>query len=69
MRSVKAIYDGVKSELLEKVEVTKPCNVIVTFMDDETDIKSLRNYPADEDALDFWKVAEEDIYRDHAKEK
>ncbi len=69
MRSVKGIYDGEKINLLEKVEQQKPCKVIVTFMEDEADIEHLRQYPADEDAFDSWKVEEEDLYQDYLKKQ
>jgi hypothetical protein len=57
--------------LLEKPEHQKPCKVIVTFVeeDTDTDIENLRQYPADEEAFDFWKVAEEDLYQDYLKQK
>ncbi len=69
MYSVKGIYDGEKVELLEKPEHQKPCKVIVTFVEEDTDIEDLRQYPADEEAFDFWKVAEEDLYQDYLKQK
>jgi hypothetical protein len=66
MRSVKGLYDGEKIKLLEKVDQQKPCPVIITFIEDESDIDKLRQYPADEDAFDFW-LAEEDLYQDYLK--
>ncbi len=35
MYAVKGIYDGEKVQLLEKAPVQKPCDVIVTFVDEE----------------------------------
>jgi hypothetical protein len=69
MRSVKGIYDGEKVQLLEKVDAEKPCKVIVTFIEEESDAEALRNYSADEDAFQFWSVKEEDIYQDYLKKK
>lgn len=69
MRSIKGVFDGEKVQLLEKVEQQKPCKVIVTFVDDESDIENLRSYPADEAAFEFWKVEEEDIYQEYLKKK
>ncbi len=69
MRSVKGIYDGEKVKLLEKVEQQAPGKVIITFVEDEADIENLRQYPADEDAFDFWKSGEEDLYQDYLKTK
>jgi len=69
MRSVKGIYDGEKIQLLEKIDADKPCKVIVTFIEGETDAETFRNYPADEGAFQFWDVKEEDIYQDYLKKK
>ncbi len=69
MRSVKGIYDGEKVQLLENIGTSKPCKVIVTFIEDEADTESFRNYPADEDSFQFWTVKEEDIYQDYLKKK
>jgi hypothetical protein len=66
MQSIKGIYREGKVELLEPVNVQKPCKVIVTFVGEE-DIENLREYPADEDAFSFWKLSEEDIYQDYLK--
>jgi hypothetical protein len=65
MVSVKGIYDGEKVQLLEEILVQKACKVIVTFIDEDTDIINLRQYPSDEEAFDFWKANEEDIYQDY----
>ena len=69
MQSVKGIYDGKKIQLLEKPEDQKPCKVIVTFIDDDADMESLRQYSSDEDTFDFWKVEEENLYQDYLKKK
>jgi hypothetical protein len=69
MLSVKGIFDGEKIQLLEKPNRQNPGKVIVTFIDDENDIESFRQYAADEDAFDFWKAEEEDIYHDYLKKK
>ena len=65
MLSVKGIYDGEKVKLLENIIIQNPCKVIVTFVEEDAEVKSLRQYSADEDAFDFWKAEEEDIYQDY----
>ncbi len=67
MRSVKGIYDGEKIRLLEKVEQQKPCPVIITFIEEESDSEKLRSYPGDVDAFNFWRAEEEDLYQDYLK--
>ncbi len=69
MRSVKGIYDGEKVQLLEMPLQQKPCKVIVTFVEEDTGIESFREHPADEEAFDFWKAEEEDLYQDYIKQK
>ena len=66
MLSVKAIYDGKKLKLLDKVKVTKPHKVIITFLEDDSDINPQVIYNAAEErgAFDFLKEPEEDIYTD-----
>ena len=68
MLTVKAIYDGKNLKLLDKVSIKKPTNVLVTFLDDESDSEI-----ANEDllllaekggAFDFLNDPEEDIYTD-----
>jgi len=66
MLSVRAIYDGKTLKLLDKVNVKKPKQVILTFLDkEESDISSveLHYFSAKSGALDFLKD-EEDIYSD-----
>lgn len=67
MHSVKAVFDGEKVKFLEPVQQNKPCNVIVTFIDEETENDMIRNYPADENAFSFWMMKEEDLYQDYQK--
>ncbi|MBU4445748.1 hypothetical protein KJ656_11805 [bacterium] len=66
MLSVKAIYDGKKLKLLDKVKVTKPHKVIITFLEDDSDINPQLIYNTAEEggAYDFLKEPEEDIYTD-----
>jgi len=66
MLSVKAIYDGKKLKLLDKVKVTRPHKVIITFLEDDSDINPQVIYNAAEEggAFDFLKEPEEDIYTD-----
>jgi len=66
MLSVKAIYDGNQIKLLEKVEVTGPKKVIVTFLDDEIELSSEVIYKLAEEggSFNFLKEPGEDIYSD-----
>lgn len=65
MLSIRAIYDGRKLTLLEKVAIKSPMQVIVTFLD-ETDISpaELHYLSAKGGALDFLNEPKEDIYSD-----
>lgn len=55
-------------EFIDKIE-DKRAAAIYTLFEDEIDMeaKALRNYTADEDAFEFWKVSEEDVYEDYRK--
>ena len=66
MLSVRAIYDGKQLKLLEKVDINKPTEVIVTFMQPvEEDVSSEDTMEAAEKggAFDFLHE-EEDLYSD-----
>jgi len=72
MLSVKAIYDGEKVTLLEKVEIKGPKEVIVTFLDSETSQQLQRDiYKLAEqsNSFDFLKEPVEDIYSDNDLKK
>ncbi|KUG25784.1 hypothetical protein ASZ90_004380 [hydrocarbon metagenome] len=73
MLSVRAIYDGEKVTLLEKVEIKGPKEVIITFLDNETSQQLQRDiYKLSEqsNSFDFLKEPVEDIYSDkHLKKK
>lgn len=72
MLSVKAIYDGEKVTLLEKVEIKGPIEVIVTFLDSETSQQLQRDiYKLAEqsNSFDFLKEPVEDIYSDNDLKK
>ena len=66
MISIKAIYDGKEIKFLEKVEVSSPRKVIVTFLDDVIDLTTEDIYKLAEEggSFDFLKEPEEDIYSD-----
>jgi len=67
MLSVKAIYDGKKVKLLEKVSFTEPKEVIVTFLDkdlSDLDNESIYRLVEKGGSFDFLKEPEEDIYSD-----
>ncbi|MEO6329330.1 MAG: hypothetical protein ABIO55_10370 [Ginsengibacter sp.] len=68
MLSVKGIYDGENIKLLEKPEHITPGKVIITFIENETEIDNLREYTTDEDSFNFWNE-EEDMYQDYLKKK
>ncbi len=69
MRSVEGIYDGQKLELLENIEVQTPCKVIVTFIEEDAEVESLRKYPSDDEAFDFWNTNAEDLYQDYLQKQ
>jgi hypothetical protein len=68
MLTVKAIYDGKKLKFLDKVSIKKPTNVLVTFLDDESDSEianeDLLRLAEKGGAFDFLNDPEEDIYTD-----
>lgn len=68
MLTVKAIYDGKKLKLLDKVSIKKPTNVLVIFLDDESDSeisnKDLLRLAEKGGAFNFLNDPEEDIYSD-----
>jgi hypothetical protein len=64
---VKGIYDGKSVKLAEDISISKPCKVIVTFLDEDDDVKNLREYPIDEETFSFWKEDAENIYQDYLK--
>lgn len=66
MLSVKGIYDGKEIKFLEKIEISSPKKVIVTFLDDETEFPQDTIYKLAEESgsFDFLKEPEEDIYSD-----
>ena len=67
MLSVKAVYDGKKLKLSEKVDIHTPHEVIITFLDDpKDDVTSLlvQQMAMEGKAFDFLNEQEEDIYSD-----
>lgn len=67
MLSVKAIFDGKNIKLLKNVEVKKPRNVIITFLDeDDSEISNSELLMVAEKggAFDFLDDPDEDIYSD-----
>lgn len=67
MLSVKAIYDGKRLKLLEKLQINKPREVIVTFLDEpDTEISTdeLQLLADNSGAFEFLNNEEDDIYSD-----
>jgi len=72
MLSVRAIYDGQKLKLAKELNISKPQQVIVIFLDypdngdEETPLeaKDLHALYAENPAFDFLASEEEDIYAD-----
>lgn len=68
MLSIRGIYDGVTLRLLENVEVNKPQEVIITFIN--SDIREdalnseIQQLLAQSHSFDFLKDEAEDIYTD-----
>lgn len=70
MLSVKAIYDGEKLELLEKLDIKSPQQVIIVFLnlndvtDEDINVAEIQTLAQHSGALDFLYDEEEDIYTD-----
>ncbi len=67
MLSVKAIYDGKRVKLLEKLNINKPREVIVTFLDEpDTEISAdeLQLLAEHSGTFNFLNNEQDDIYSD-----
>jgi hypothetical protein len=64
MLSIKAIYDGKQIKFLEKIYISSPKNVIVTFLDDENELSDIYKLAEEGGSFDFLKEPQEDIYTD-----
>lgn len=67
MLSIRAIYDGKNFKLLDKIEISEPKEVIITFLDKPgSDFNQEEVYKLAEKggSFDFLKEPEEDIYTD-----
>ena len=67
MLSIRAIYDGKNVTLLDKIKITSPQKVIITFLDEiYEDITSeeLAKLATKGKSFDFLKDRREDIYSD-----
>ncbi len=64
MLSIKAIYDGKQIKFLEKINISSPKNVIVTFLDDENESSDIYKMAEEGGSFDFLKEPQEDIYTD-----
>jgi len=72
MISVHAIFDGKTLKILDNVKVDSPKKVIVTFLDEDTELEGfeMNQIAQDGGAFDFLAAEEEDIYTDkHLKVK
>lgn len=61
MLSIKGIYNGENVILLEKVNINKSVSVIVTFLEDNSNI-NLYDLADKNPSFDFLKEPQEDIY-------
>ena len=67
MLSIRAIYDGKNVTLLDKIKVTSPQNIIITFLDenyDEVTTEELAKMASKGKSFNFLKNKGEDIYSD-----
>ena len=72
MLSVKGIYDGKKVVPLEKIEGDKKYKLIITFLEEISDMEedeAVRNFASPTDSFQFWEDSKEDIYQDYLKKK
>ncbi len=68
MISVKALFDGKKIKLLEKINISEPQEVIVTFLGtDKDELLHQEIYKIAETggSFDFLNAPDEDIYSDN----
>lgn len=66
MLALKGIYDGENVRLDKMPSISKPCKVIVTFLDElDQEEELIRNAYAQNGNMDFWKCEEEDLYQDY----
>ncbi|MCF8233709.1 MAG: hypothetical protein K9G67_02225 [Bacteroidales bacterium] len=66
MLSIRAIYDGKKLKLIDKVKVSSPKKVILTFLEDPEDemtYEELHGLAEESGALDFLEE-EPELYSD-----
>jgi hypothetical protein len=64
MLSIKAIYDGKQIKFLEKINISSPKKVIVTFLDDEDESSDIYKLAEEGGSFNFLKEPQEDIYTD-----
>ena len=67
MISVKALFDGKKIKLLEKIHISEPPEVIITFLGtskDESLYQEIYKVSEAGGSFDFLNAQEEDIYSD-----
>ncbi len=67
MLSVRAIFDGKNITLVDKIKVTSPQKIIITFLDenyDEITTEELAKMATKGKSFDFMKNKKEDIYSD-----
>ena len=68
MISVKALFDGKKIKLLEKINIMEPQEVIVTFLGTDKDEllhQEIYKIAETSGSFDFLNATEEDIYSDN----
>lgn len=68
MISVQGVYDGKSLKLFDKIQITSPKKVIITFLDDpKEDITTdeIQYLVQEGGAFDFLAAEEEDLYSDN----
>lgn len=64
MVSIQGIYDGKKLIPLEKIPQGKKYKVIITFLEELSEVEETRFFASQSDAFGFWENKEEDLYQD-----
>lgn len=65
MQTIEGIFDGTTFIPTEKVPVTNPYRVNITFVEELDDIEEMRKLASQTSSLGFWHDEREDIYEDY----
>lgn len=65
MEAIRGIFDGEKIIATDQIPTNKKFKVIITFVEEISDIEENRNFTAQTDGLSFWQDEKEDLYQDY----